>query len=217
MLTIPKLRFPNSEPPIELVRKMMMVDAVPIQRIECINWAAYPYCPKVAFQMAYGRDEMYLRFFVQEQSVKAVYTQANEAVWTDSCVEFFLSIDGDDKYYNLETNCIGTQLLGYSDGIHPREHASAELISKIRKTSSLGNNPFPEIKQETYWEICMAIPFECFFGHQLKGPINGSKMTANFYKCGDDLSVPHFVSWVPIDTPEPSFHQPKYFAEIYFE
>lgn len=218
MLIIPKLRFPNNEPPIELVRKMMMVEAVPIHRLECLNWpASYPYCPQVAFQVAYGRDEIYLRFFVQEQSVKAQYTQSNEAVWTDSCVEFFLSIDSDQTYYNLETNCIGTQLFGYSDGTHPRIHADPQVISKIRKTSSLGNLPFAEINQETYWEICMAIPLECFFAHQLRGPLNGKKMTANFYKCGDELTVPHFVSWTSIPTPEPSFHQPGYFGEIYFE
>jgi hypothetical protein len=158
-----------------------------------------------------------LRFFVQEQAVKAKYTQANEAVWTDSCVEFFLSVEGDEKYYNLETNCIGTQLLGYSDGTHPRVHADAQIISKIRKTSSLGNLPFDELHQETYWEICMTIPFDCLFAHQLRGPLKGKKMTANFYKCGDELSVPHYVSWAPITTPEPSFHQPNFFGEITFE
>lgn len=217
MLTIPKLRFPNTEPPIELVQKMMTAAQVPIHTIECINWPAYPYCPKVAFQMAYGRDEIYLRFFVQEQSVRAKYTGPNEAVWTDSCVEFFLSVDSDQKYYNLETNCIGTQLLGYSDALHPREHASAEILSRIRKTSSLGNSPFREITKETYWELCMAIPFHCFFAHNLNGPLSGTKMKANFYKCGDELSVPHYVSWAPIQTPKPSFHQPAFFGDIIFE
>lgn len=217
MLHIPKLRFPNQEPPIELVRKMLIAEQVPFQELGCINWESYPYRPKVAFQMAYGRDELYLRFCVQEQSVRARYTQANEAVWTDSCVEFFLSPDSNEQYYNLETNCIGTQLLGYADGVNPRVHAGADTLSHIRKTSTLGNAPFEEKKQETYWEVCMAIPTECFFAHQLKGPLKGKSMTANFYKCGDELSVPHFVSWAPIHTPEPSFHQPGFFQEIYFD
>ena len=34
------------------------------------------------------------------------------------------------------------------------------------------------------------------------------------YMCSDDLPVPHFISWSPIHTPEPSFHQPIFFGEI---
>lgn len=218
MLTLPKLRFPNTEPPIELVRKMMLVQAVPIHSLHCLNWPdRFPYAPQVAFQMAYGRDELYLRFFVQEQSVRARYSQANSAVWTDSCVEFFLSIEGDEKYYNLETNCIGTQLLGYSDGVNPRIHAQEEVLAQIRKESSLGHTPFEEVLKETYWEVCMAIPTHCFFADHLTGPLQGKRMKANFYKCGDELQTPHFVSWAPIQTEEPSFHQPTFFDWIVFE
>ena len=42
----------------------------------------------------------------------------------------------------------------------------------------------------------------------------GTTLRANVYKCGDDLPVPHFISWSPIHTPEPSFHQPTFFGEI---
>ncbi len=41
-------------------------------------------------------------------------------------------------------------------------------------------------------------------------------MSANFYKCGDKLTVPHFVTWNSIGTNKPDFHQPKFFGELYF-
>ena len=46
--------------------------------------------------------------------------------------------------------------------------------------------------------------------------LKGVCATANFYKCGDDLPEPHFVSWNKIEAPTPNFHLPKYFGEIEF-
>jgi hypothetical protein len=43
------------------------------------------------------------------------------------------------------------------------------------------------------------------------------KARGNFYKCGDSLSVPHFLSWQPIDNPTPNFHLEKFFGELDFE
>jgi hypothetical protein len=48
-------------------------------------------------------------------------------------------------------------------------------------------------------------------------PVKGKKMRGNFYKCGDELSVPHFVSWTKINTPNPSFHVPECFGGLEFE
>jgi len=47
--------------------------------------------------------------------------------------------------------------------------------------------------------------------------LNGKTMRANFYKCGDKLQTPHFLSWAPIDLPKPKFHCPEFFGELVFE
>ncbi|MCF0164164.1 MAG: hypothetical protein HUJ92_02685, partial [Bacteroidales bacterium] len=47
--------------------------------------------------------------------------------------------------------------------------------------------------------------------------LKGAQMTANFYKCGDDTAVPHFLSWNPIPIEKPSFHRPDHFGKIIFE
>ena len=39
----------------------------------------------------------------------------------------------------------------------------------------------------------------------------------NVYKCGDNLSQPHFLSWQPIHTDKPNFHVPQFFGEVEFE
>lgn len=40
---------------------------------------------------------------------------------------------------------------------------------------------------------------------------------ANFYKCGDKLQTPHFLSWNPINLEKPNFHCPEFFGTLNFE
>lgn len=204
-----------SNPPLELVAETLDLEVAPL-KLETVNWEEFPYHPEVSVQMGYNEEELFLQYQVKEQSVKAEITQSNGRVWTDSCVEFFLSPEGNDVYYNLEMNCIGTALLGYRKKGDQTIHASEEQIASIRRISSLGSSPFPERKEQTEWKITVAIPWKVFFKHSLK-PVSGKKMRGNFYKCGDELSVPHFVSWTKIKTEKPSFHEPAFFGGLEFE
>lgn len=203
------------DPPLELVSETLDLETESLM-VETINWEEYPYKPEVTVQIAYNEQELFLQYRVKEQAVKAEITENNGKVWTDSCVEFFLSPQGNDEYYNLEVNCIGTALLGFRKKGSPATHAPNELIESIRRISTLGDEPFAERKEETEWEITMAIPWGVFFKHTLK-PAQGKKMRGNFYKCGDDLSIPHFVSWTKIKTEKPSFHNPEFFGGLEFE
>lgn len=204
-----------SNPPLELLSETIDLE-IEVLQLEVVNWKDFPYKPTVSVQIAYNENELFLRYKVNEQSVKAEITEHNGRVWTDSCVEFFLSPEGNDEYYNLEMTCIGTTLLGFMKKGEPPIYASNEKIATIRRISSLGNLPFPEEKLDTQWDITIAIPWEVFFKHTLK-PIQGKKMRGNFYKCGDELSVPHFISWTKIKTEKPSFHVPESFGGLEFE
>ncbi len=204
-----------SNPPLDLISETLDLEIEPL-KIETINWEAFPYLPEVSVQIAYNDDELFLQYKVSEQSVKAVIAESNGRVWTDSCVEFFLSPEGNDVYYNLEMNCIGAVLLGFRKKGEPSVHATDEQIATIRRISSLGNMPFQEKIGTTEWQITVAIPWEVFFRHHLK-PVSGAKMRGNFYKCGDELTVPHFVSWTRIKTEKPNFHEPAFFGGLEFE
>ena len=204
-----------SNPPLELISETLDQDVAPL-KIETLNWEEFPYLPDVTVQIAYNDDELFLQYKVNEQSVKAEQGANNGKVWTDSCVEFFLSPDQNDVYYNLEMNCIGTALLGFRKKGDPTEHAPDEVINSIRRISTLGNATFHEKKEQTAWKITIAIPWKVFFKHNLT-PVKGKKMRGNFYKCGDELSVPHFVSWTKIDTEKPAFHMPEFFGGLEFE
>lgn len=214
-MKVPEILPGFLEPPLELVSETLDLEVEALV-VETINWEEYPYKPEVTVQIAWNEQELFLQYRVKEQAVKAEITESNGRVWTDSCVEFFLSPQGNDEYYNLEMNGIGTALLGFRKKGSPATHAPHELIESIRRISTLGDEPFAERKEQTEWQITMAIPWEVFFKHTLK-PVQGKKMRGNFYKCGDDLSIPHFVSWTKIKTEKPSFHNPEFFGGLEFE
>ena len=184
-------------------------------QIDVINWEKYPYCPEVLFRMMYDDFAFYIRFDVKEKYVRARATENHGSVYLDSCLELFLSPECNDKYYNLEINCIGAKLFKYRKQGGDPEPASDEIMSMIRCRSSLGNVPFEERTGENIWNMVVIIPFEAYWKHQIK-PVSGLKIRGNLYKCGNELSEPHYVSWNKIDTEYPSFHQPHFFGEFEF-
>ena len=64
-------------------------EKIDFQPVQCVNWAEYPYKPKVNFRIAHTKNSILLHFKVKEASVRARYGTDNGSVWTDSCVEFF--------------------------------------------------------------------------------------------------------------------------------
>jgi hypothetical protein len=183
--------------------------------IDTVNWDSFIYKPEVRFNIAYSSQELLLKYYVNEECVKAEMTGSDQPVWQDSCVEFFISPTDDDIYFNLEINPIGTCLLASGKNRYERIRSDNSIINKIRRESSLGSAPFKERTGNIRWTITLAIPLEVF---DLNNPetIKGSSVKANFYKCGDKLSKPHYLTWNRIDTPKPDFHRPEFFGTLRF-
>lgn len=185
-------------------------------RIGRVNWPAdYPYAPDVSFRAAHNGKSLFLKFYVQEACTMARVTEDNGAVWTDSCVEFFVSFD-QTGYYNLELSCIGRALLGFRKVKTEYEHASSGVMESILRFPSLGEAPFAERTGDNRWTLAVEVPASAFFRHRLES-LDGIEARGNVYKCGDGLSRPHFLSWHPVGTPAPDFHREEYFGAIRFE
>ena len=185
------------------------------QLIDTLNWSAFPYKPHVKFKMAYCQDSIFLKFYVSEENILANVTRINGDVCTDSCVEFFISLGRDKTYYNFELNCVGVPHVEYGQK-GKRIQVDPEVVKLIKVKSSLGKQPFTEKSGGHRWELMIVIPKACFCYD--KGlTLKGLKTNANFYKCGDKTSVPHYVTWSPVKTPGPDFHQPDYYGHLSFE
>jgi hypothetical protein len=183
------------------------------QSINTLLWSNNGYKPVVSFAMMYTEDSILLKYFVTEKYVKADYHQVNDPVYKDSCVEFFIAFGDDENYYNLEFNRIGTALIGYGSGKNDRETLSESIISKIKSQHTITASA--DEKGNTKWDLTLSIPFALFI-HNTISPLAGMHCKANFFKCGDDLPVPHFLSWSAINYPQPNFHLQRFFGTITF-
>lgn len=171
----------------------------------------FPVNPEVKFQIAYDQESIYVHYHVQEEFVKAQYIRPNENIWEDSCVEFFISFDDRQTYYNFEFNVLGAGLIGYGTSDKAsRNRLTAEEILSVSTFTQVKN-----IQGNKTWDTILVIPISLF--GKKADELVGKTVQANFYKCGDSLPNPHFVAWNNIDFPKPNFHLPAFFGEIKFQ
>lgn len=194
------------------IPELFAEEHIEFEKIDIVDWPEkYPYKPTVEFALAHTGTHILIDYRVVEKTSRAAAGEDLGKVWEDSCVEFFSSPDG-KVYYNLECNCIGKVLLAKGESRHDRKPAPLDVLAKIDRWASLGDKPFAE-KKAGPWVVCLIVPAEAL---NLKS-FDGLQLKANFYKCGDLLETPHFLSYAPIDTPEPDFHRPEFFVPIAFE
>lgn len=190
---------------------LKLADGLPENTIDCASWDEFPYQPKATFKIAHGRDALFIRFDVEEETLRINNFASNQPVYEDSCVEFFISFR-DQHYYNLEFNAIGVTLVGYGtkDKDH-RKRLTAERISQIKTFSSISKDEGQDVK----WSLMVYIPLGLFEEENISA-LKDNSYTANFYKCGDELPKPHYLSWSPIQADEPNFHLPEFFGTLTF-
>jgi hypothetical protein len=201
----------------------MIVEKIPVgekaprkpeQSISNQNWVEAEQV-NAGFAIRHDGSSIHLFYQVEEDQVRAVNTAFSSPVWEDSCVEFFITFEGDDNYYNFEINAIGTVLGAYGKDRHDRYRISDSLLAKIKTTPSLGRDPIKSLDERTIWNLQLVLPLEVFHFSDIEN-LSGLDAHANFYKCGDELKHPHFLSWKPVLTDKPDFHTPHYFGQLSF-
>ena len=196
-------------------------EGVPIAAIDRFH-ARTPESPRPLAQAKLIRTNRALCVFfrVQDTAVRAVYTQYQDPVFKDSCVEFFVRPDPGAGYFNFEFNAVGTMLLCYIEdprrtpqGFAKMTEVPAAIAELVSVETSL-TDPV-EINEPVTWFLKAQIPFEVF-DRTLPSPVTtAAAWTGNFYKCGNDTAHPHWASWSPIGE-ELNFHCPQHFGELVF-
>lgn len=190
------------------------VEALPVA---ILNWPEqFPYRPEVKLKMFHTGSHLALKYDVREKCTAALVSADNGQTWTDSCVEFFFQPGGEGRYYNLEATCTGKILMGYRSGRDDAEPSTDEQLAAIGRFPSLGTEPFAERLGDNRWSLILTVPASAY-RHSAIETFSGLAGRFNAYKCGDNLSTPHFLSLSPISTPSPDFHRPEFFTEIVFE
>ena len=168
------------------------------------------YAPKAFAELVYVENKGFaLRMTCFETNPKAVYTEYNEPVYKDSCLEFFVSFNLDNgKYMNFEMNANGAFL-------------SAVRTDRHNKTEIDKLAPLPELKaniEADRWMVETFFPLD--FIEKTSGKkdfARGESFKGNFYKCGDETEIPHFGMWSPVDNATPDFHRPEFFGILKIE
>ena len=189
---------------------------MPLLKINYNNWNL-PYQPNISFQIGHSGNMLMIHFFVKERYTMALVDKDNGKSWTDSCLEIFIKPDKSLYYYNLEFTCIGKLLMSIRKEKHNYINAPIEVLNTIERVSSLGKDMFSEKIGDNTWDLLVSIPITSLFKHNFNSWDEIINCSMNFYKCGDNLSEKHYLSWKPIYSSSPDFHLPQYFGKIEFE
>ena len=188
--------------------------------VACRRPESSDHTPGVKFWVLRGQRYLYVRFDVDDRYVRSVQTEFNSQVCTDSCVEFFVEPKPGRGYFNFEVNAGGTLLcyhvedptrtpqgLAKATALTPEECRSVEIVSTLPRTVD------PEIPGPVQWSVRYRIPLALFTAHI--GEVDFEHdWRANFYKCGDKTSHPHWMSWSPVSAL--NFHLPECFGTLKF-
>jgi len=179
------------------------------------------FLPSVQAKVAWEDGFLDLIFCVEDRYVRAVARQHQDPVCRDSCVEFFFT-PGPDlgfSYFNLEVNCGGTILFAWHPEGGNAIPVAAVDLAQIEIKSSLPKMVDPEIEGPTVWTVEYRLPFSVIrrYCPEASPPEAGVVWRANFYKCADGTSNPHWLTWSHVDHPVPKFHMPQCFGTLEFK
>jgi hypothetical protein len=177
--------------------------------------------PETQVKIAYEGAAVYVMFRVEDRYVRSIAAKHQDSVCGDSCVEFFFTPGSDVSkgYFNIEMNCGGTLLFHFNAGVRTgRIEIPGRDCDRIAGTHSLPRRVDPEIREPVTWTVGYAIPVALLSRYcPVSMPKPHALWRANFYKCADGTSHPHWLTWSPVDAPRPNFHLPQFFGVLEFE
>lgn len=178
--------------------------------------------PKTALRLLYDQAGIFGIFRVEDRYLRSIHTDYLSPVYKDSCVEFFVQPKQVMGYFNFEFNCGGALFCSYiidpartPKGFRDFVKLPEEDKKQVLIYHSLPDIVQPEITEPATWFLEFFIPFsllEQYVG--LLGNVSNRSWHANFYKCGDETSHPHWASWTEL--PEKNFHLPECFGMLSF-
>jgi len=174
-------------------------------------WGYTDYRGEVYSQVSYDDEGFNVKFSVFEADPKRTKANHLEHVHLDSCVEFFVNFDPENSnmYINFEVNANGVMNASFRSS---REDSQKLLVSEIEEF-----NITPQIEKD-FWTLQYKIGFSFIKKYYPDFDIKKCEyIKCNFYKCGDETEVMHFLSHFIVGTETPDFHRPEYFGKVEVE
>ena len=181
---------------------------VPAVELTHCGWT--PACPiQAKAQLSCDGAALHVRMTAVERRIRATLTGALDPVCKDSCLEFFFAPWAEDpRYFNFEWNRLGALDLSFGT-LRPTR------IRQVPKNAQ-ALFAFQSFETEDGWGVEYSIPLDFLRVYDPDYTFTGSA-AGNFYKCGDETELPHFLSWAPMSSDTPDFHRRGDFGTFHFE
>jgi Carbohydrate-binding family 9 len=218
MENLPEYRVTRAKSDFRIPGEPSFWSAIPVLNISHYLWLDNGYRPHVEVRLCCSLQSLYVHFDVFEAKIRVRYTEFQDPVYKDSCVEFFVDPFPEKKvgYINFETNALGAMLVAIGPDRHRRTRIPRADLKDLEIASSV-KRPISGYHGAEFWTLSYKLPlslFEQYYGATIK---SGGVARGNFYKCGDEAETPHFGAWSPIRSPQPDFHRPEFFGRLIFE
>ena len=169
------------------------------------RWQEFYQDINTTFKILRGPEGISVLMHTDEKSLRAVQSEENGRVCSDSCMEFFFKPDPwDTKYINFEFNPKGKLFLSVGTDRYDRIILDTDRV--IFKIESIPN--------DGDWTLKFYIPDSFLFKFFKK---IADVCRGNFYKCGELTGHSHFISWSEVEVEEPDFHIPDFFGQFEFK
>jgi hypothetical protein len=176
--------------------------------------------PNTQVKIAYNDESIFIIFRVEDRFVRVCAKKHQDQVCKDSCVEFFFTPGNDTSkgYFNIEVNCGGIMLFHFQKAKSVGKlNISEEDMRRIKIAHSLPGTIDKENSEPVTWTLEYSVPVDILPKYcDIVVPAPGAQWRANFYKCADESSHPHWLTWAPVNFPTPNFHLPEFFGVLEF-
>ena len=196
----------------QLMRACEPVDWSKLPRIEIDAPIKESDSPATAYaQICATQEALLIHLSATEPEVRAVHTSPLAEVCEDSCLEFFFRpMENSMRYFNFEFNPNTCLFLGFGSSID-------DLLRIVPEEAQKQSLFCPKVvRREDGWEIFYRVPYSFIRGFVPEFQMEAGKaLYCNFYKCGDMLQQPHYLTWNPIMRQGPCrFHTPAEFGRL---
>lgn len=178
-------------------------DTIKEEMLDCTNQNGGLSYPETSFKAVRTDRGIVIKYISAERNPLARYSKRNDPVYLDSCVEFFFmpNPSNDKRYMNFELSAGKGLLIGLGEKRHNRDYLSFDIEDFCIET----------VIKEDCWQAKLFIPFSFVLKYfdKIEPVIYG-----NFYKCGDETAVKHYLTWNYVETNRPDFHRPECFGKI---
>lgn len=178
-------------------------------RLTNYHWESDPpYRPDTYFKMGVVGENLVATLRCYEANPRAVFTNRDDPIYRDSCLEFFVApVESREEYINVEMNSKGAFLCEFGKGKLDRV-----FVSALTELSPIVEAFKGEDMKGSFWGVTVKLTKEFLFELYKTDSIDFTTVKANFYKCGDDCETQHYLAFSPVTTLPPGFHNPECFA-----